>query len=178
MRRMGRTSLQQRSGWGWIYRQSLDSMSQRQSGIGGVTHLFANCEDNLMLTLLRILTALSGLGLLLVGIIWWLQPATAAEILGASLLDGTGRSTQIGDSGAFFIGVGGLLALGAIRNQTALVMSGGLLVGLVIPGRVLSATTHGGAWTPDEIAGECIVLIVALLTAATIRRQNTQSVFR
>ena len=93
-----------------------------------------------MLTLLRILTTLSGLGLLLVGIIWWLQPATAAEILGASLLDGTGRSTQIGDSGAFFIGVGGLLALGAIRNQAALVMSGGLLVGLVIPGRVLSAT--------------------------------------
>ena len=178
MRLMGKTSLQRRSGWGWIYHHSLDSMSAHHSGIGGVTHLFANCEDNLMLTLLRILTALSGLGLLLVGIIWWLQPATAAEILGASLLDGTGRSTQIGDSGAFFIGVGGLLALGAIRNQAALVMSGGLLVGLVIPGRVLSATTHGGAWTPDEIAGECIVLIVALLTAATIHRQNTQFVFR
>jgi hypothetical protein len=94
------------------------------------------------------------------------------------LLDGTGRSTQIGDSGAFFIGAGGLLALGAIRNHAALVTSGGLLVGLVIPGRILSATTHGGAWTPDEIAGECIVLIVALLTAAAIHRQHTQSVFR
>ena len=77
-----------------------------------------------MLTLLRIITTLSGLGLLLVGVIWWLQPATAAEILGASLLDGTGRSTQIGDSGAFFIGAGGLLALGAIRNHAALVISG------------------------------------------------------
>ena len=84
------------------------------------------------------------------------------------MLDGTGRSTQIGDSGAFFIGAGGLLALGAIRNHAALVISGGLLVGLVIPGRVLSATTHDGAWTPDEIAGECIVLVVALLTAAAI----------
>ena len=153
-------------------------MSQRQSGIGGTTHLFANCEDNLMLTLLRILTTLSGLGLLLVGIIWWLQPATAAEILGASLLDGTGLSAQIGDSGAFFIGAGGLLALGAIQNHAALVISGGLLVGLVIPGRVLSTTTHGGAWTPDEITGECIVLILALLTASAIRRHNTQSVFR
>ena len=153
-------------------------MSQRQGGIRGMTHLFANCEDNLMLTLLRILTTLSGLGLLLVGIIWWLQPATAAEILGASLLDGTGLSTQIGDSGAFFIGAGGLLALGAIRNQAALVISGGLLVGLVIPGRVLSVTIHGGAWTPDEITGEFIVLIVALLTAAAVRRHNTQSVFQ
>ena len=153
-------------------------MSQRQSGIGDVTHLFACCEDNLVLSLLRIITVLSGLGLFLIGVIWWLQPATAAEVLGASLLDGTGRSTQIGDSGAFFIGAGGLLALGAIRNHAALVISGGLLVGLVIPGRVLSATTHGGAWTPDEIAGECIVLIVALLTAAAIHRQHTQSVFR
>ena len=131
-----------------------------------------------MVTLLRIMTALSGLGLLLVGIIWWLQPATAAEMLGASLLDGTGRSTQIGDSGAFFVGAGGLLALGAIRNQAALVLSGGLLVGLVIPGRILSATIHGGAWTPDEIAGECIILGLALFSAAVIRRHNTQSVFR
>ena len=131
-----------------------------------------------MLSLLRIITVLSGLGLFLIGVIWWLQPAAAAEMLGASLLDGTGRSTQIGDSGAVFIGAGGLLALGAIRNHAALVISGGLLVGLVIPGRVLSATTHGGAWTPDEIAGECIVLVVALLTAAAIHRQNAQSVFR
>ena len=117
-----------------------------------------------MLSLLRIITILSGLGLFLIGVIWWLQPATAAEMLGASLLDGTGRSTQVGDSGAFFIGAGGLLALGAIRNHAALVISGGLLVGLVIPGRVLSATIHGGTWTPNEIAGESIVLVVALLT--------------
>ena len=153
-------------------------MSHRHSGIGEVTHPFASREDNLMLSLLRIITALSGLGLFFIGVIWWLQPATAAELLGASLLDGTGRSTQIGDSGAFFIGAGGLLSLGAIRNHTALVISGGLLVGLVIPGRVLSATTHGGAWTPDKIAGECIVLVVALLPAAAIHRQNAQTVFR
>jgi hypothetical protein len=46
MRLMGLTSLQQHSGWGWIYRHSLDSMSLLQRGIGGVTHLFANCEEN------------------------------------------------------------------------------------------------------------------------------------
>ena len=131
-----------------------------------------------MLTLLRIATALSGLGLLLVGLIWWAQPATAAEILGATLLEGAGRSTQIGDSGAFFIGAGALLAWGAIRNQIDLLLSGGLLVGLVIPGRVLSAATHGGTWTPDEILGEGIILIVSLLTAAAIHRRNSQLLFR
>jgi len=131
-----------------------------------------------MMNSLRALTALSGLGLLLVGLGWWIHPAAAAEILGASLLEGTGRSTQIGDSGAFFIGAGALLAWGAIRKSATLTLVGGILVALVIPGRVLSATTHGGAWTPDEIAGECIILILSLATAWVLRRQAEPSLFR
>ena len=131
-----------------------------------------------MMNLLRALTALSGLGLLLIGLGWWIRPAAAAEMLGASLLEGTGRSTQIGDSGAFFIGAGALLAWGAIRKSATLTLVGGILVALVIPGRVLSATTHGGAWTPDEIAGECIILILSLATAWVLRRQAEPSLFR
>ena len=131
-----------------------------------------------MMNLLRALTALSGLGLLLIGLGWWIHPAAAAEILGASLLEGTGRSTQIGDSGAFFIGAGALLAWGAIRKSATLTLVGGILVALVIPGRVLSATTHGGTWTPDEIAGECIILILSLATAWVLRRQAEPSLFR
>ena len=131
-----------------------------------------------MLTLLRTITILLGLGLLLIGLGWWVHPAAAAEMLGASLLDGTGRSTQIGDSGAFFVGAGGLLAIGALRKQRpTLVLVGACLVGLVIPGRVLSAMTHGGAWTPDEILGECVILTVGLLTAAVISRSKASSLF-
>ena len=62
-----------------------------------------------MVTILRTLTALSGLGLLVFGLGWWVHPAAAADMLGASLLDGTGRTTQIGDSGAFFVGAGSML---------------------------------------------------------------------
>lgn len=131
-----------------------------------------------MMNLLRALTALSGLGLLLIGLGWWVHPAAAAEMLGASLLEGTGRSTQIGDSGAFFIGAGALLAWGAIRKSATLTLLGGILVGLVIPGRVLSATTHGGAWTPDEIAGECITLVLSFATAWVLSRQAEPSLFR
>ena len=130
-----------------------------------------------MLTLLRIITTLSGLGLLLIGLGWWVHPAAAAEMLGAALLDGTGRSTQIGDSGAFFIGAGAPLAIGALRKQATLVLVGACLVGLVIPGRVLSATMHGGAWTPDEILGECVILVLGLLTAAVISRNKASSPF-
>jgi len=131
-----------------------------------------------MLTLLRILTGVCGLGCLLIGMIWWLQPGVAAEILGASLLEGTGLSAQIGDSGAFFVGSGSLLAWGAFSNRATLVLVGGVLVGLVIPGRVLSAVVHGGSWTPDEIIGECVIVILALATASAIQRHNRSSLFR
>lgn len=125
-----------------------------------------------MVTILRTLTALSGLGLLVFGLGWWVHPAAAADMLGASLLDGTGRTTQIGDSGAFFVGAGSMLLWGALRKVPTLLMAGGGLVGLVIPGRVLSASIHGGSQTPDEIIAECAILFLAVVTAAAVNRST------
>ena len=125
-----------------------------------------------MLTLLRTLTGLAGLGSLIIGAMWWYQPETAAELLGASLLDGTGRSAQIGDSGAFTIGVGLLLLWGAARQHAVFVLIGGCLVGLVAPGRILSATFHGGAVTTPEVVVECVIFLIALMTWFAINRRH------
>ena len=130
-----------------------------------------------MVTLLRTLTGLSGLGLLVFGLGWWVHPAAAAEMLGATLLDGTGRTAQIGDSGAFFVGAGIMLLWGALRKMPTLLLAGGGLIGLVVPGRVLSASIHGGSQTPDEIIAECILLLLAVITAATVSRSNSNNVF-
>ena len=131
-----------------------------------------------MLFALRLLTVLSGLGLLVFGLGWWVHPGPAAEMLGATLLEGTGRSAQIGDTGAFFIGAGSMLAWGAIRSQASVLLAGGLLVGLVVPGRVASALHHGGAWTPDEIVAECAITLLALTTASRLRKQPGDTLFR
>ena len=125
-----------------------------------------------MMTILRTLSALSGLGLLVFGLGWWVHPAAAADMLGASLLDGTGRTTQIGDSGAFFVGAGSMLLWGALRKVPTLLIAGGGLIGLVIPGRVLSASIHGGSQTPDEIITECVILFLAVATAAAVNRST------
>ena len=125
-----------------------------------------------MLTLLRTLTGLAGLGALIMGAMWWYQPETAAGLLGASLLDGTGRSAQIGDSGAFFIGVGVLLLWGAVRQHAVLILIGGCLVGLVAPGRILSATLHGGAVTTPEVLVEGVIFLIALMTWLAINRRG------
>jgi len=131
-----------------------------------------------MLFALRLLTVLSGFGLLIFGLGWWVHPGPAAEMLGATLLEGTGRTAQIGDTGAFFVGAGMMLAWGAIRGQTNVLLAGGLLVGLVVPGRVASALYHGGSWTPDEIVAECVITILALTTATLIQRSNRDALFR
>lgn len=128
-----------------------------------------------MVTLLRTLTGLSGLGLLVFGLGWWVHPAAAAEMLGATLLDGTGRTAQIGDSGAFFVGAGIMLLWGALRKMPTLLLAGGGLIGLVVPGRVLSASMHGGSQTPDEIIAECILLLLAVITAAAVSRSNNNA---
>ena len=125
-----------------------------------------------MLTLLRTLTGLAGLGALVIGAMWWYQPETAAGLLGASLLDGTGRSAQIGDSGAFFMGVGVLLLWGAVRQRSVFILIGGCLVGLVAPGRILSATLHGGAVTTPEVVVECVILLIAVMTWSAINRRG------
>ena len=125
-----------------------------------------------MLTLLRTLTGLAGLGALLIGATWWYQPETAAGLLGASLLDGTGRTAQIGDSGAFFIGVGMLMLWGAVRQRAVFVLIGGGLVGLVAPGRILSATLHGGAVTTPEVVVECVIFLIAVITWFAISKRG------
>ena len=131
-----------------------------------------------MLFALRLLTVLTGLGLFVFGLGWWVHPGPAAEMLGATLLEGTGRTAQIGDSGAFFVGAGMMLAWGAIRGQTGVLLAGGLLVGLVVPGRVASAMYHGGGWTPNEIVAECAITILALTTATLIQRHNRDALFQ
>ena len=131
-----------------------------------------------MLFALRLLTVLSGLGLLVFGLGWWVHPGPAAEVLGATLLEGTGRTAQIGDTGAFFVGAGSMLAWGAIRGQPILLSAGGLLVGLVVPGRVASAIYHGGAWTPDEIVAECAITLLAVTTASLLYKQRRDTLFR
>jgi len=138
-------------------------------------HVTGNFE---MLFALRLLTVLSGLGLLVFGLGWWVHPGPAAEMLGATLLEGTGRTAQIGDTGAFFVGAGMMLAWGASRGQANVLLGGGLLVGLVVPGRVASAMYHGGSWTPDEIVAECAITILALSTATLIRKQHRDALLQ
>jgi len=62
---------------------------------------------------LRIVIILIGVAFTLQGIGWLLTPARAAAGLGMPLLDGLGRSTQVGDFAVFFLVLGVSILAGA-----------------------------------------------------------------
>jgi hypothetical protein len=45
---------------------------------------------------------------------------------------------------------------------------------LVAPGRILSATLHGGAVTTPEVVVECVIFLLALMTWFIIKQQATE----
>ena len=72
------------------------------------------------LIVLRSVAALPGVVMLVQGIGWLLQPAQQAAALGMPLLDGLGRSTQVGDFFAFFFCTGAFVFFGLIYNSIIL----------------------------------------------------------
>lgn len=113
--------------------------------------------------IIRILAGLFSLFLLLMGVNWLLDPASAAEGLGMPLLDGIGRSTQIGDLAAFFF-VGGAFGLVSVIKRNALLMLTPLaLVGVTAVFRTIAWSSHGAALATEMIGGEVIMVVIFLL---------------
>ena len=106
-----------------------------------------------------------GIPLLLLGVLWVFAPDMAAANLSSELLTGAALTTQIGDSAAFFLGSGFLLIVGGLRANATMILTGGCLVGLVAPARIIAATVHGGDMTIEPIVVEIITFFVAYFAA-------------
>lgn len=66
---------------------------------------------------LRIVTTMLYVFLALQGLVWSADPGRTAEGLGTPLLDGLGRSMQVGDFSSFFLAAGATMVLGAGRHR-------------------------------------------------------------
>jgi len=115
------------------------------------------------------LSGLFGLTFLAIGVAWLTVPAVAAGALGASLLQGTGLATQLGDSASFFLCAGFFLLYGALKRSAPWLMAGALLIGVVAPARVVAWAAHDAALTLDAIVIECLTFLVVVLAARGVR---------
>jgi hypothetical protein len=122
-----------------------------------------------MLSPLRIATTLLGALFALQGVAWLVDPARVAATLGMPLLDGVGRSTQIGDFASFFATGGITMILGSRPGRGRLLYVPALLFVLAATGRTLAWALHGA-----EFAATFVVVELAMggLLVATAQRAD------
>lgn len=117
---------------------------------------------------LRVLVCFLAAIFIMSGIAWYVDPARAAGRLGMPLLDGVGRSSQIGDLSAFFIVMGSCLLVGVITRNRSWFYPGILLLGLAAVGRILAWLLHDAALAADLIGVELFCTVVFLYAARRV----------
>ena len=105
---------------------------------------------------LRYVAAIPAALFILSGLGWAFNPTSAAGGLGMSLAEGVGRSSQIGDMGAFFLGSGLMIVVGLVRNKRIWFQAPALLMCLAIFYRTLATLLHDAPFAASFVAIELI----------------------
>lgn len=122
----------------------------------------------------RILAGVLGAFFLLQGLQWLVTPAASAAALGMELLEGVGRSTQIGDISNFFLCAGAFALYGAYRQNTAYLRASGCLIGLVSVTRTIAWAFHDAPFTTFFIVVEVITGVALFFAAARLDSPATE----
>ncbi len=113
----------------------------------------------------RIITVVLGAFFLIQGVNWIIDPRAAAEGLEMPLLEGLGRSTQVGDLTAFFVGLGLMVLNGARPGHANSLYGGVLLLGGAAVFRALAWLVHGADFATPFITVEVISAVFLAIAA-------------
>lgn len=108
------------------------------------------------LTVLRVIAALPGVPLFLIGIGLILQPGQAVASLSMPLLEGAALSTQLGDMTAFFVCTSTFIFMGAYHAAPRWLYAGAALLFTAAFARTLGYLVHGADLSVEPIAVEVI----------------------
>lgn len=114
-----------------------------------------------MNVLYRLLPVLPAILFVVIGLQWVVDPSGAASTLGMPLLDGLGRSSQIGDIGAVFLGAGFMILIASVSRNKAWLYAPALMVLLIAVFRILAWLFHSTPLAPQMVLTE--LLIASLL---------------
>ena len=119
--------------------------------------------------LLRFLATIPAFLFIASGLNWVINPESAADAIGMPLLDGIARSSQIGDTGAFFMGCGLMMVLGLIRKEKIWLQAPAIIIALAIIYRTLATLLHGAPFAGTFVAIEAISVILLFVAAKATR---------
>ena len=117
---------------------------------------------------LRLVVRILGVVFTLQGIGWLVAPGRAAESLGMPLLDGLGRSTQIGDFAAFFFTAGVAMLVGTRPGRARVLILPAALLGSAAFCRAIAWLLHGAAFAAFFIAVEIAAALLLLRAAGSL----------
>jgi hypothetical protein len=89
-----------------------------------------------------------------------------------TLLDGVGRSSQIGDVGALFLSMGMMMLIALITAQRGWFYAPALMLSLVAVFRLLAWLIHDAALTLDMIVVEVLVASVLLFAGSRLSQEE------
>lgn len=116
----------------------------------------------------RILAGLVGFFFLAQGVNFLLSPAKAAEGLGMPLLDGIGRSTQVGDISGVFLTIAILCGIGIAQQSPHGPRAAGILLATIAVSRMLAWALAGAAFATIPIAVEAVTAGILFFAASRL----------
>jgi hypothetical protein len=114
---------------------------------------------------LRVIVALPAILFIVTGLRWLVAPAPVAAEFGMPLLDGVGRSSQIGDLSAFFLTLGMLILIALITSKRSWYYPPIMLLVFTAIGRIVAWLIHDAALAVNLIAPEVIVACLLLFAS-------------
>jgi len=126
------------------------------------------------INLLRGLAAVPGIPMLINAVGFVTDPSQVAATLGMPLLEGVGRSTQVGDFGAFFLSLTGFIFYGAFAVKPAWIRAAAIMLALAALLRVVAWLFHGADFASLFIAVE-VILTIWLLVFGTLLERHARS---
>ena len=120
----------------------------------------------------RILSFLPGLLFLSNAYTWITNPSAASNGLGMEYLEGIGRSTQIGDFSAFFIGVSIFCLLGSIFKNISFLISAVIILGSAAIMRIVAWQIYDADFATIFIIVEIITTIMILASIVLIQKKE------
>ena len=123
----------------------------------------------------RIISALVGVVITLQTFTWITNPSEAAQGLGMSLLEGVGRSTQIGDFTSFFFSVGIFCFLGAYLKKGVWLYAASIILGSAAVFRSLAWALHGADFATDFIVAEVVMTVLLIWSAWQFKKSEEEA---
>ena len=119
--------------------------------------------------ILRGVVALPAILFILIGLQWLGDPAAAAKGLGMTLMDGMGRSSQMGDVGSFFLMTGAMVLIGVITLRKEWFYAPAMMVAGAAIFRTVAWMAHDAPFATTSIIIELVITSLLLFAASRIK---------